>query len=99
MRALKILTVAMGVAIIVATAALGVLIARRLSGAGAAPPFARALAEPDGTRLTALAGAGDRLALWLQGGGADRIVLVDPHTGAVTGRVALSAAPGAVPSR
>jgi len=31
----------------------------------------------------------DRLAVQLQGGGADRVVLVDPDSGAVAGRITL----------
>ncbi len=92
MRALKILTIGMGVAIVVATAALGVLIARRLSPAGAGTSFTSTLRQPDGTHLVAIAGVQDRLALWLQGGGADRVVLIDPRTGAVSGRILLPAA-------
>jgi hypothetical protein len=97
MRALKILTVAMGVAIILATAALGVLIARRLSTPVGGTAFTSTLSQPDGTHLVAIAGVQDRLAVWLQGGGADRIVLIDPHTGAVAGRILLPAAAEATP--
>jgi len=47
------------------------------------------LDEPPGTRIGGIAGAGDRVAVELQGGGTDRIVLIDPDTGAITGRVTL----------
>jgi hypothetical protein len=47
------------------------------------------LDEPAGTRIAGIASAGDRLAVRLQGGGSDRVVLVDPRTGAVAGRIGL----------
>ena len=90
MRFLKVLTIGMGVLILVATTVLVVVIARRIGGAGTPPPsVAVLLDEPAGTRIAAIASAGDRLAVQLQGGGADRVVLVDPRTGAVAGRIGL----------
>ena len=90
MRFLKVLTVGMGVLIVVATTVLVILIARRIGGVGPGPAsVAVLLDEPAGTRIAAIASAGDRLAVQLQGGGADRVVLVDPRTGAVTGRIGL----------
>ena len=90
MRFLKILTIAMGVLIVVATTVLVVLIARRVGG-GVGPPASIALLldEPSGTRIAAIASAGDRLAVQLQGGGPDRVLLIDPHSGTVAGRIAL----------
>lgn len=94
MQALKAVTIVMGVLIVLGTVTLMVLLARR----GAAPSapavapgvaFSATLGEPEGTRIVGVAGAGDRLAVSLQGGGADRVVLVDPHTGAIVGRVTL----------
>ena len=92
MRFLKVLTIGMAVLIVVATTVLVVVIARRIGGAGTAPapaPVAVLLDEPAGTRIAAIASAGNRLAVQLQGGGADRVVLVDPRTGAVAGRIGL----------
>lgn len=57
--------------------------------AGAAP-VSLVLDEPAGTRIAGIAAAGDRLAVQLQGGGTDRVVLVDPRSGAVTGRITLT---------
>src|SRR3954451_20719559 len=97
MRALKIVTVVMGVMIVAGTIVLAVAIARRLSGTdqhGGA--FAVQLAEPDGTRIGGIAGSQDRLVVQLEGGGPDRIVLIDPRTGAMVGRIAL-APPSATP--
>jgi NADPH-dependent curcumin reductase CurA len=97
MRALKVATAVMGVLIVVGTIGLLVAMARR----GASPPAAVAagpagsawgvtLAEPEGTRVVGIAAVQDRVALQLQGGGLDRVVLVDPRTGAVTGRISLA---------
>ena len=93
MRFLKTLTIGMGVLIIVATTVLVVLIARRLGG----PPVASApinamLEEPTGTRIVGIAAIGDRLAVQLQGGGADRLLLLDARTGLVAGRIGLKEA-------
>lgn len=96
MRALTALTIFMGVLIVIGTGALIAVIAHRLTSpsaqlAASAParPLAVRLDEPAGTRIAAMAALGDRLALELQGGGADRVVLVDPRSGAVTGRITL----------
>jgi hypothetical protein len=91
MRVLKILTVVMGVMILVGTAALVAVIIRR-AGSGSAPsaPVALVLDEPAGTQIAGIAAAGDRLALLLQGGVGDRVVLVDPRSGTVAGRITLA---------
>jgi hypothetical protein len=89
MQALKALTIVMGVLILGGTAVLGVVLARRM-GTSSAAPVAVLLDEPAGTRIAGIAAAGDRLAVQLQGGGPDRLVLIDPHSGAATGRVALA---------
>lgn len=96
MRFLKVLVIVMGVVIVVATTVLIVLIARRIGGApgaGTAVAASVLLEEPAGTRIAAIAAAGDRLAVQLQGGGADRILLLDPRSGAVVGRVGLRGQP------
>jgi Family of unknown function (DUF6476) len=94
MRFLKWLTIVMGVLIVVATTVLVVLITRRIGGvAMAPPPSAVLLDEPAGTRIAAIASVGDRLAVQLQGGGPDRVLLVDPHTGVVGGRIGLRQGP------
>ena len=91
MRFLKVLVIVMGVLIVVATTVLVVLIARRIGGAPSvsAATASTVLDEPAGTRIVGIAAAGDRLAVQLQGGGADRVVLLDPRSGAVVGRVGL----------
>lgn len=90
MRALKAVTIFMAVLIVVGTTALIAIIIHRSSTPSApSGPVSVKLGEPAGTHIAGIAGAGDRLAVQLQGGGADRIVLIDPHTGAVTGHIAL----------
>jgi hypothetical protein len=94
MRALKVAVVVMGVLIVVGTVGLVVGIARRGSmppAQASLPVFATALLdEPAGTRIAAVVPVRDRLAVWLQGGGTDRVVLIDPVTGSVAGRIALA---------
>lgn len=92
MRALTILTVAMGVLILLGTAGLVAVIIHRSTTptAPAAPaPVALDLNQPAGTRIAGIAATQDRLAIELQGGGPDRVVLVDPHQGTIVGRIAV----------
>jgi hypothetical protein len=96
MRALKIAVIVMGVLIVAGTAALVVGVVRRNSGS--AMPFAAGLPavidavlqEPPGTRIAGIAAMQERLAVQLQGGGVDRVVLIDPRSGAVVGRISLA---------
>lgn len=98
MRALKIAVVVMGVLIVGGTMTLvGIVVHRIVNGttstAVATAPLpagiAATLDEPAGTHITGIAAVGDRLAVQLQGGGADRVVLVDPKSGSVVGRISL----------
>jgi hypothetical protein len=90
MRFLKVLTIAMAVLIVVGTTVLLVVIAKRLGGAGVATaPIAAVLGEPAGTHIAGIAAVGDRLAVQLQGGGPDRLLLLDSRSGAVVGRIGL----------
>jgi len=91
MRFLKWVTIAMAVLIVVGTTVLLVVIAKRLGGGGGAGtvPVAAVLDEPAGTRIAGIAAVGDRLAVQLQGGGADRVLLLDARSGVVVGRVTL----------
>ena len=88
MRAIMALVIGMGVLIVAGVATIGVTIARRLSTSSVAA--AVTINEPPGTRIIAMSPAADRLALLLQGGGPDRIVLLDPRSGAVAGRIGLA---------
>jgi len=100
MRALKILVVVMGVLIVAGTATLAVLIVKRAGGGGTSAGYDSAgLGEAAGARIVGIAGAGDRLALLMRQDDRDWVVLVDPKTNAVTGRIftgtaAKPAAPG-----
>ena len=88
MRALVAAVVVMSVLIVAGVATLAVTIVRRL----AAPPLqatTETLDEPAGTHMQQIATAGDRLAVLLSGGGPDRVVLLDPRSGQVTGRIGL----------
>ena len=102
MRALKVLVVVMGVLIVLGTAGLVTALVYRLRApprlAGGVPavvpggvvPAQAVLDEPAGTRITALAAVGGRLAVGLQGGGPDRVVVLDLASGQVAGRVSLA---------
>ncbi len=87
MRLLQAAVVVMSVLIVAGVAVLGVTIVRRLGAP--AMEHAAVLDEPAGTRMAGISGAGDRVAVLLQGGGPDRVLLLDAHSGLVVGRVSL----------
>jgi hypothetical protein len=89
MRALKILVVVMGVLIVIGIAVLVAAMVQRVGG-GTAVTASATLAEPAGTHIASTSLAGDRLALQLQGGGPDRVVIVDLRNGRVIGRAGLA---------
>ncbi len=88
MGMLKAAVVVMGVMIVAGVVTLAYLIVSR---AYVAPPAMAELLldEPEGTRIAEATLAGERLALRLQGGGPDRVVLVDTRSGRIAGRVGL----------
>jgi hypothetical protein len=95
MRALKTAVIVMAVLIVLGTIGLVIGIIRRLPAPVASiatwPAFASAvLDEPEGTHIAGIVMVHDRLAVQLQGGGADRVVFIDPGTGAVAGRISLT---------
>ncbi len=98
MRALKIATVVMGVLILVGTAVIiGTIVRRTMtgssgSGLAGAPEkaFSAIIDEPGGTGIAGIASVRDRLAVQLHGGGVDRVVLIDPASGVVVGRISLA---------
>jgi hypothetical protein len=91
MRALKILTIGMGVLIVAGTAVLIATVLKRSATPGAATvPVAAVLDEPAGTRIVGIAAIQDRLAVQLQDGGPDRVMLLDARTGNVVGRISLA---------
>jgi hypothetical protein len=89
MRMLKLATIVMGVMIV---AGLGILVTvitqRTLAPPATSVPAV--LDEPAGTRIAGISALPDRLALQLQGGGPDRVVMVDLRTGRVIGRASLA---------
>jgi hypothetical protein len=90
LKVLKFITVLLGVLIVLGTTVVGVTIVKRMSEPVAPGQIAATLDEPAGTRIAAIAATQDRLALHLQGGGPDRVVLLDPRTGARTGSIVLA---------
>jgi hypothetical protein len=87
MRALQALVIIMGVLIVAGMATIAVTLVHR----GSAPPIAMpdlSLAEPLGTHIATISPIGARLAVLLQGGGPDRIVIVDAN-GQVVGHLKL----------
>ena len=89
MRALKVLVVVMGVMIVGGVATLAVLLAKRMT----VPPVALGsitLDEPAGTRIVAAVPGGEHIVLHLQGGGPDRVAVVEARTGRVVGRIGLA---------
>lgn len=88
MLALKALVIGMGVLIVAGVAVIGVTLISRMSPA-AGPIASVLLDEPPGTRIVASTLAPDRLAVTLQGGGPDRVVLIDTKAGRVLGHVGL----------
>jgi hypothetical protein len=93
MRAIKIATIAMGVLIVLGFTVILVTIVRRtMPGPAGSPekPFSAVLDEPAGTEIAGVASVRDRLAVQLHGGGIDRVVLIDPGTGTIVGRVSLA---------
>jgi hypothetical protein len=98
MQALKALVIGMAVLIVVGMIVVIVTIANRL-GKGHAPPapaapMAATLPIPAGCSVAQMAVAGERLALRLAGSGdCQQILLVDPASGALVGRLRLAEAP------
>ena len=91
MKLLTAATIGMGVLILLGTTVLLVTIVHRANApAAAGAPYAQTLREPAGTAIAGIAGAGGRIAITLHGGGPDRVVLVDPVTGRVAGRIGLA---------
>ncbi len=88
MRALKIMMVVMGLLIVAGVAVLGVTISQRISVPKlAAPPL---LDEPEGTHIAKISTNGDRVVLLLQGGGPDRVVVLDLRQGQIIARTGLA---------
>lgn len=99
MRGLMVAVVVMGVLIIAGTTTLVVVIAHRLSGAqtphaavqpAGATPATLTLNEPPGTHIAAVIPMQGRMALRLQGGGPDRVVVIDLRSDRPVARIGLA---------
>ena len=88
MRAVKAAVVVMGVLIVAGVALLVVLLVGRMQAPATGANVL--LDEPAGTRIAGSSASGDRMTVQLQGGGPDRVVIVDLRAGRVAGRVALA---------
>jgi hypothetical protein len=74
--------------IVAGIATVAVTILHRMGGPSMAAQ-STVLDEPAGTRIISVSAYGNRLAVVLQGGGPDRIAIVDPATGQHLGGVSL----------
>lgn len=86
----KAAAVIMGILIVVGTGVIIVTVVKRMGGGSAPSNVTVVLDEAEGTRIIGIAAMSDRLAVLMQGGGPDRIVLIDPHSGAQAGAVTLA---------
>jgi hypothetical protein len=89
-RWLQVAVVGMGVLIVAGVVVIVVALTQRMSSAPGAIASAAVLDEPAGTRIAGTALSADRLAIQLQGGGPDRVLVFDLKAGRVLGRVALA---------
>lgn len=87
MRGLMVAVVVMGVLIVGGTTGLVVLAVHRMSQRSPGPNADIVLNEPSGTHIAGIIAVKDRVALLLQGGGADRVLLVDPASGRTVGQI------------
>ena len=98
MRGLMAAVIGMGVLIVAGVTVLVVVMVQRMSAPPApiasavvtAPAAETLIDEPAGTRVATISLAGDHLALQLNGGGPDRVVVVDTRTGRIVARTALA---------
>ena len=86
---MKVAVVFMGVLIVGGVIVLFTVLAQRMSSSSG-PIASAVLDEPAGTRIASTSAAPDRLVVQLQGGGPDRVVVVDTKTGRVLGRIVLA---------
>jgi hypothetical protein len=91
MRALQTATIVMGVLIVAGVATIVVTIVSRMSGGGTGGAAVQTVLadQPPGTRIAGASVAADRIAVQLQGGGPDRVVVIETRNGRVIATVAL----------
>jgi hypothetical protein len=90
MRALLGLVIGMGVLIVAGVAVVAATIIHRMGPASSHAVTNGVLDEPPGSHIVGVSSYGDRLAVVLQGGGPDRVVLFDPASGHIVGQVSLA---------
>jgi hypothetical protein len=84
------LVIIMGLLIVGGAATVAVTIFNRMGTRHAPITADIVLDQPAGTQIVGVASVRDQLAVALHGGGADRILLVDPATGRAAGRILLA---------
>ena len=92
MRALMVAVIVMGVLIVGGVATIVVTVVSRMASPGASAGAATQalLDEPAGSHIAGIAAVPDRVAVQLQGGGLDRVVVVDTRAGRVIARIGLA---------
>jgi hypothetical protein len=91
MRVLLAAVIVMGLLILAGVTTIVVTIVHRMSGSALDTGVAAqaVLDEPAGTRIAGVSLAADRVALQLQGGGPDRVLVLDTRAGRVVARFGL----------
>ena len=87
--ALKVLVVLMGVLIVGGTVTLVALLVQRVGDASGGAAWQAALDQPEGARIGGLAAAGNAIGVWVQRADGDRVLILDPKRGRVTGEIRL----------
>ena len=90
MAALKAAVIGMAVLIVAGVTVIVVTLIHRMTAPQATAMVGTTLDEPAGTRIAGASAASDRLAVTLQGGGPDRVLVVDLHTGRIVARTSLA---------
>ncbi len=96
MRSIQALVIVMGILIVGGMTLVGYQIVTTVGESPAAPaPFGEVeLALPPGARVLDMAAIDDRLVLRVEGGdGRQRLLVLDPSTGALVGTIVLTQAP------
>ncbi|WP_245624393.1 DUF6476 family protein [Belnapia moabensis] len=89
MKALKVLVVVMGVLIVGGTVTLVALLVQRAGGGGANAAWQAALDQPEGSRIAGIAASETGIGVWVQRPDGDRVLMVDPKRGRVSGEIRL----------
>ena len=79
--------------IIAGVVGLVVILGQRVMGAGPAGTVDMRLEQPAGTRIAGVTSMSDRVVVQLQGGGPDRVVVLDGRSLRVLGRLTLAPPP------